>query len=299
MIENSIFDKFEFPKDLPLERRQPFLDGTWKRFCSILSGDASNDALAELRKLLFGQEFMRLMQSLSQPVRQELGANMCKAVSAKQVEQFCLPEMLLRHKRFNSDEWSNLGATVEDGRLHIGGYQVMADWQAPLIKAIVDKCLEECRTPKPRVLELGWGLGLAGRQLAAAASEYVVVEAHKTVADQAQEELDSIGTGQVIHSLWQDAVVSKNHFDIIFFDCFWTTQQVDASKALDCVIDHHFPLLSDEGIFSYMLDNHSSHVEKLLRGGFRDVVCFLVEGVEAPADWWNIDQGWLGFIGRK
>jgi hypothetical protein len=205
-------------------------------------------------------------------------------------------------------EWSNAAFSRTERRLVIDGHQVMDAWETPIMHAMVDGCLAACRgasrTGRPRVLELGWGMGISGGRFLENDVDYTVVEAHAATAAESARAIElSRRPGRVVPGLWQDAEFPPASFDAIFFDAYYTTfDREKYGDYLRTAAAHFFPLLADGGVFTFFLGNHPGQIPILLDAGFGSVTCSRVTGIVVPEDCSYAPPGeltWLNILARK
>jgi hypothetical protein len=250
--------------------------------------------------------FSDLSPAFRRAMVEELGASF----PADRARALHVTELLdqLHYVAVSGSEWSRAELSLTEERLVIDGHQVMDVWEAPIMHAMVDRCLEACRDPgrsSPlRVLELGWGMGISGRRFLKGDVDYTVVEAHAAIAADAERAIGASGRpGRAIHALWQEAPLPPASFDVIFFDVYYTTYDREKNgDYLKTVAQHFLPLLAEGGVFTYFLSNNPGQIATLLRAGFDAVTCSRVTGIIVPDDCSYAPPGqqeWLNVVARK
>jgi guanidinoacetate N-methyltransferase len=115
-------------------------------------------------------------------------------------------------------EYRALKAEYFDHELTIAGFQVMQDWERPLMRALA----EEAARSKGHVLEVGFGMGISANYLIeAGCSRYTVIEPHPAVLDEfrkwaARQSVPVEG----IEGFWEDVIDELGVFDGILFDTY-------------------------------------------------------------------------------
>ena len=272
---------------------------TWERVQSTVSKPHSVEAHSNLISIFNGMTY-RLFNcgarfareggervrfvDLSAEYRRGMVRELLAEIPREKQLKFNLPELLGRIYRqiYDSKSWSASPVELTDNRLTIDGHQVMDAWETPIMHGMVDSCLELCdRERPPRVLELGWGMGIAGKRFIEHNVDYTVVEAHARIAENARRYLTD--KGRVVQCLWQDIRFEPESFDIVFFDVYYATYAPLCDYFLEVVRFFH-PLLSSGGVFTYFLGNSPDQIPKLLENGFTKVVCRQISGFEIPPD---------------
>ncbi len=83
---------------------------------------------------------------------------------------------------YGKDRWAEQRVTRSSDTLYVGEAEVMQSWETPLMHFMSDQACGLFRARQdadPRVLEVGWGMGISGRRLIAQAREYTVIEPHR------------------------------------------------------------------------------------------------------------------------
>lgn len=289
---------FIFLEAFPEEDRKLFLE-TWEKVEAIISKPHSREAqstlirvLSETAPKLFNDEAKFAAENgervkfadLSPEYRQRMVQELQQGIPRDKQIEFNLTELLgyIWRETFDAESWSKAPIGLTEDRLVIDGHQVMDAWQTPIMHGMVDNCVAlHGGKASPKVLEIGWGMGIAGRRFVEHGVNYTVVEAHTQVAENARQYL--LDKGRVVQSLWQDAKFEPESFDIVFFDAYYTTHDPEKDYLLD-VINFFHTLLRNSGIFTYFLGNDANQIPKLLENGFTKVVCHRIAGFEVPPD---------------
>ncbi len=150
-------------------------------------------------------------------------------------------------------EWKNFKAEITPTELNIGGWQVMQEWERPLMHALA----KNVAGPNKSILEVGFGMGICANEiLKIGCANYTVIEAHPIVAQKAREWLFSTGVvGTVIEGFWEDIIDSlpSFSFDGIVFDTYPLTEQ-ERSCNHYAFIPKAKRLLSKDGVLTYYSD---------------------------------------------
>lgn len=283
-----------FPEELAAAFRE-----AWTQIEEIIAQPHTEEAQEKLVNLLFDiapelfsdeavfkadDGSMVKLLDLPREVRKEIVDDLLDGVSRETQIAFNLTELMghIYRETDDAESWSAAEIEQDENRLSIGGHQVMDAWETPIMHGMVESSLKHLvGTHKPKVLELGWGMGISGKHYVEKGVNYTVVEANKVIAEQARDTLGENGT--VIESLWQDTSFEPGSFDIIFFDVYYTTHDQERDYLAD-VLDFFRPLLTENGILTYFLGNDELHIPKVLNHGYPRVLCEYIEGFEVPAD---------------
>ena len=228
------------------------------------------------KRVKFSELSRQYRRRMFQELQQDIPYN-------KQIE-FNITEFLSRlwREAYDAESWSNTSIELTENRMTIEGYQVMDTWKIPIMRGMVDSCMAHYngKTP-PKVLELGWGMGISGMRFVEYGVDYTVVEAHAKIAENAKQFLQD--RGNVVCNIWQNIKFEPGSFDIIFFDVYYTTHDPERDYFMD-VMGFFYPLLKDGGIFTYFIDNNVAQITKLLENGFNKVISERITGFEVPQD---------------
>lgn len=190
------------------------------------------------------------------------------------------------------DEWRHFKAELTDHELKIGDWQVMQDWERPIMEALARAVTQN----RGDILEIGFGMGISASEiLKNGCHSYTVVEAHPVVAQHARE----WGARQeipvtVVEEFWQDVLPSlPQHFDGILFDTYPLSATERSKNHYDFI-----PLaanwLKTDGVFTYYSDEklpfRPEHLACIFES-FSEVTLIRVDGLEPPADceYWQED----------
>ena len=118
--------------------------------------------------------------------------------------------------------------------LHVNGEQVMESWETQWMRALARYGLRKTRSASAegpvRVLELGWGQGISGRELLAGWNvNYTVIEIHPGVAANARKFFEDHGMSshaRVLEGAWEEVfpTLKDRTFDVVFADTWDTTR---------------------------------------------------------------------------
>ncbi len=291
-------ETFTFLDAFPEPDATEFLHA-WELVEAAISKPHSRETQATLNRVLFdissilftneakfadGTGALVVFVELARECRQRMVEELTRTIPQDKRAEFYLNEFLGHIWRETCDAvaWSKAPIELTGNRLTIDGHQVMDAWETPIMRGMVDRCLAAyAGDGRPKVLELGWGMGISGRRFLEHGVDYTVVEAHAQVAESARQYL--LDQGSVVECLWQNAEFAPESFDIVFFDVYQTTHDPDRDPLRDAV-DFFLPLLRDRGVFTYFLANDPDQVLDLLDSGFSKVVCDLIKGFEVPPD---------------
>ncbi len=246
--------------------------------------DISSILFTEEKKYTDETGALVMFVELPREQRQRMVEELSRGIPQDTQTEFHLTEFFGNIWRETCDAaaWSKAAVEQTDRRLTMDGYQVMDAWETPIMHGMVDRCMAAYTGDgPPKVLELGWGMGISGRRFLEHGVDYTVVEAHAQIAEDARQYLGD--QGHVVESLWQDAEFAREYFDIVFFDVYYTTHDPDRDPLLDAV-RFFLPVMRDRGVFTYFLANDPVQVLDLLNLGFGKVVCDLIKGFEVPPD---------------
>jgi hypothetical protein len=291
-------DRFTFLDAFPEPDATEFLHA-WELVEAAASKPHSREAQATLNRVMYdiasmlftdevkfadGTGALVTFVELSPECRQRMVEELSRGIPQDKRTEFHLNEFLgsIWREPRDAAAWSKAPVELTDDRLTIDGHQVMDAWETPIMRGMVDRCLAAyVGDERPKVLELGWGMGISGRRFLEHGVDYTVVEAHAQIAEGARQYL--LDQGTVVECLWQDAEFALEAFDIVFFDVYHTTHDPERDQLRDA-IDFFLPLMLDRGVFTYFLANDPEQIIDLLDRGFSKVVCDLIKGFEVPAD---------------
>lgn len=303
---------FKFIDGFPDGVRQPFLDA-WSRIVALSSEEATMERRQAVLDVymtlppLFLAPDARFRDDdgkelpffeLSEAFRRGMARELKSTLTDGQLRQFQLNE-LIENIYSEKRDWRAAEVEVDENRLVIDGFQVMDRFELPVMIDMVDGSLRECRkASRPRVLEVGWGMGFSGSRYLAADVDYTVIEAHPTIASHAREACAKAGHGRVVESLWQEAQL-EGAFDVLFFDAYGASNGHDRpDEYFDAIMDFFYPRLADGGVFTFFLFNHYPTVDKFLQRGFNRVVCSRTP-IVVPPDCTYVDRkrtSWLNLF---
>jgi guanidinoacetate N-methyltransferase len=202
-------------------------------------------------------------------------------------------------------EYRALKAEYGDHELTIAGFQVMQDWERPIMRALA----QEAARSKGHVLEVGFGMGISADYLIEAGCErYTVIEAHPTVLD----EFERWATKQrvpveAVEGFWQDVIDDLGAFDGILFDTYpasaatYPGKPPTATKESSPAVEsrpylHFIPKASEHlnpgGAFTFFTSFAEAlpreHTD-LLNRYFSEVRTYHVDGLDPPetCEYWQ------------
>lgn len=193
---------------------------------------------------------------------------------------------------YSFEQWAKAKVLLNDDRLIMDGLHVMDRWEEPIMRGMVENCINIHGGQKLSVLELGWGMGLSGNSFLnnKAVSQYTVVEAHPEIANNARATLKNYPRveSDVVEALWGDTGFPPESFDVVFYDTHTMTKDSKTLNLMEIVVEKHFKELRPGGVFTtFFFPGKSSRyilLNKMLDVGFRQVVCSKIEGFTAPRD---------------
>jgi len=118
--------------------------------------------------------------------------------------------------------WLSLPARYSNVGLFIGDHSVVEYWERPIQEVLAESI---CQSSSARILEIGYGLGLSAKAIAAFKPEtHIIVEAHPDVVSRAVKEMPS--STNIISGLWEQIVptLNSNYFDGIIYDAYPMTE---------------------------------------------------------------------------
>ena len=273
--------------------------GIWERVLEILAEPRTPEGVAEILDTL-GQwiedsneseradftdvsGIMVPFRYLSEDLRRMMVNHLMEGIAPETAEAFHLTDLMYQIcPTFDRDTWRDAKAVRSPQRLIIRGYQVMDAWETPIMHAMVDTSLAECRAQRPRVLEIGWGMGISGRRYLEAGVDYTVVEAHPELAKAAGRAVEPFG-GRVVEGFWEDTHFDDGSFDIVFFDAYHATHDPNGSYLVDSA-RHFYPTLAAGGVFETFAHDVLARIDCMHACGFERVICRRIEGFVVPRD---------------
>ena len=188
-------------------------------------------------------------------------------------------------------DYLDMKATYTDDSLSIGGWEVMQDWERPLMEALA----VECTRTSGHVLEVGFGMAISANYVVEhGASKYTVIEPHPAVIDKARAwAAEQPIPVEIVEGFWQDVIDDLGMYDAILFDTFPLTR-AEAGKNHIPFIPKAAAHLRPGGVFTYYSDAAetlgASHL-KLLLDHFSEVRIFKVGDLRPPrlSQYWKHD----------
>ena len=150
------------------------------------------------------------------------------------------------------NEWDKAKATHDEkkGTLEICGLPVMERWQTEYMSALANVASKN----KGRVLEIGFGLGLASNFIQNNdVDEHVIIEANTDIFRNLVDFKNS-SSGKIVPicGKWQDAcsLLAPRSFDGILYDAIPMNQTELHTRQFD-FLKQASKLLKDDGVFTY------------------------------------------------
>jgi hypothetical protein len=188
-----------------------------------------------------------------------------------------------KERRFpvSQEEWANapagIGRTRDGATLEILGFQVMQEWESPLMARMAGAVARAGGI----VLEIGYGLGISARFIQSLGPKtHVIIEANRDVASNARSELQpaiSSKRAHIIEDFWEHVVGSEQlrsfaprGFDGILFDTYPLSKS-ELRRNHFKFFPHTYALLAECGRFTYFSDEKdglSTMHSELLRETF-------------------------------
>lgn len=182
-------------------------------------------------------------------------------------------------------KWADMPASLSQNELLIGGWQVMQDWEVPLMRVMAEAVTEV----KGDVLEIGFGMGICANEIARRdCNTYAVIEAHPDVAEAARKWGEQQSFPVTVHEgLWQDVLPNlETRYDGVVFDTFPLAPEERGRN--------HFPfiplaptLLKPGGVLTLYSDEtadfRGEHLSLLLKS-FPELRLIKVDGLRPPDD---------------
>lgn len=188
-------------------------------------------------------------------------------------------------------EWKLFPVEDNEGELLIGGWQVMQEWERPLMQVLARNVSGSTKS----VLEIGFGMGICAEEIwKIGCLNYTVVEAHPIIAQKARDWLKSMGyAGTVIEGFWEDVIDSlpEKSFDGIVFDTYPLSTQ-ERGRNHFSFIPRAKKLLTDDGVLTYYsdetIDFRKEHLNLLL-SNYKNVNLECVFNLNPPenCEYWN------------
>lgn len=189
-------------------------------------------------------------------------------------------------------DWKEFQVEITPSELLIGGWQVMQEWERPLMRALAEKVAG----PGKAILEVGFGMGICAEEIwNFGCSSYTVIEAHPIIAERARKWLATTNRkGTVIEGFWEDAIDSLplSSFDGIVFDTY-PLNESERSRNHFSFIPRAKRLLTNNGVLTYYSDETSSfrseHMQILL-SNYEHITMDRLDGLNPPGDceYWNM-----------
>ncbi len=149
-----------------------------------------------------------------------------------------------------SQNWEKADAAIDHQSLKIFGHPVMEKWEMPYMKELA----KVASTNGGRILEVGFGLGIASRYIQAEKiQEHVVIEANKDVFKNLLEFAQNTEKKVIpIYGKWETIVPLLNDamFDGILYDTYPLSEDSLHNHQFDFIKQAH-RLLKPDGVLTY------------------------------------------------
>jgi guanidinoacetate N-methyltransferase len=188
--------------------------------------------------------------------------------------------------------WRHEVVSYTEIGINVGHFQVMQYWERPIMRQLAAFATRN----RGRILEIGFGLGIsADCVMEFGCDEYVIIEAHPTIAAKARAWAEEQSTHvSVVEDFWQNVILTLGQFDGIIFDTY-PMREEEKSK-------NHFPfipvarrILRPEGVCTYYSDEtrqfRPDHLQLIL-DNFDRVELSCVDNLIVPeaCEYWKYDH---------
>jgi hypothetical protein len=170
--------------------------------------------------------------------------------------------------------WVDLPVEDTPEGLVIGAHSVVEHWEQPIQQALAN---ELCSTTGMRVIEVGYGLGMASRAIAAAHPLlHLIIEAHPEIARRAVNDCVGLRNAVVVNAMWEVMMpeLRSSRFDALLFDSYPLDQEPFDGSATACYgfiepfIEASNGILAPHGVIGFL--DFSSAIQLL--DEFRDLL---------------------------
>ena len=188
-------------------------------------------------------------------------------------------------------EWRKFKIESTQSELLIGGWQVMQEWERPLMRALAENVAGEGKV----ILEIGFGMGICAEEIfRVGCLNYTVIEAHPVIAEKARRWIaDKKIKGTVIEGFWEENIDSfpSGSFGGVVFDTY-PLNKMERGKNHFAFIPRAKRLLTPEGALTYYSDETINFREEhlnLLLSNYQHVELDRVSGLTPSNDceYWN------------
>lgn len=193
------------------------------------------------------------------------------------------------------EDWQNFKVEYTASELLIGGWQVMQEWERPLMQVLAMNVAGKGKT----ILEIGFGMGICAEEIMKIGClSYTVIEAHPIIADKARQWLrNNKINGTVIEGFWENKIeeLPQKYYDGIVFDTY-PLNEAERSKNHFLFIPKAKQLLSNDGILTYYsdeTDNFRQEHMNLLLSNYKNIKLERVSGLNPPDDCEYWDQKYM------
>lgn len=192
----------------------------------------------------------------------------------------------LRHldRPASRKEYLAMKAESTEDSLLVGGWEVMQDWERPLMRALA----KEVTRNHGHVLEVGFGMGISASYIIEfGCSTYTVIEPHPVILQQAHgwAEKQPVPV-EIVEGFWEDVIDRLGLFDGILFDTFPTVKE-EVNQLVYPFISKASEHLRPGGAFTYYSGAPNTLPEdrlEFLLNHFTEVSMFKLSGLNPPRD---------------
>lgn len=158
--------------------------------------------------------------------------------------------------QMTKSEWKNLPCEITETGLKIGDSSVVEYWEEPIQKQLAKLTANK----GSRILEVGFGLGLASKNIQCIKPEqHIIIEAHPEVAKHALQEHIKNHNVIIISSFWEDVIEQLvGGFDGIVFDTYPTDGSNFVGRVEDTInlvipfLHYSASLLKSNGVICFI-----------------------------------------------
>jgi spermidine synthase len=187
-----------------------------------------------------------------------------------------------------TQDWRSAPAVYTDTELLIDGHQVMQDWEAPVMKAMVARA----GATHGDVLEIGFGMGISATYFQElGVRSHTIVEPNDGVIEQFERWRTEYPDRDIrlIQGFWEETVDQLGRYDGVFYDPYPTEPEENVPGETPVRDDPFYAVaasvLRPDGVFSHFTDEIDSlsrpHQRFLLRY-FERVEVEIVHGLAPP-----------------
>jgi guanidinoacetate N-methyltransferase len=179
--------------------------------------------------------------------------------------------------------WKDMTAVYDKETLHVGGHEVMREWERPLMRALA----REATAAHGHVLEVGFGMAISATYIMEfGCSRYTVIEPHPAVLARAREwAANQPAEVEIVEGLWQDVMDRLGKFDAILFDTFPLNKSEEGLNLFPPFVPVAREHLNPGGVFTFYsgrAETLDSVSLKLLLATFDEVRLYKLGGLQPP-----------------